>query len=110
MDLSQLDTLCSELALTAKRLKALCDSNSQGSIAVTKEPTIDVLVPPARVENLEYEIALAHSSLSGISSRLETLLAGPASFIQSLATQVCQCTSLCQQDVSCPLDTNQLSL
>lgn len=90
MDLSQLDTLCSELALTAKRLKALCESSNQGSIAVTKEPTTDVLVPPARAENLEHEIALAHSSLSGISSRLETLLAGPASFIQSLATQVCQ--------------------
>ncbi|EMD93908.1 hypothetical protein COCC4DRAFT_31081 [Bipolaris maydis ATCC 48331] len=87
MDLSQLDTLCSELALTAKRLKALCESNNQATIAVTKEPTTDVLVPPARAENIEHEIALAHSSLSGISSRLETLLAGPASFIQSLATQ-----------------------
>jgi hypothetical protein len=91
MDLSQLDALCSDLALTAKRLKMLCENGSnQGvSAAVAKEPVAnDVLVPSAVAHNIEHEIALAQSDLSGISLRLETLLGGPASFIRSMATQV----------------------
>lgn len=88
MDLNQLDAISSDLALTAKRLKSLCESSSQGITATNSEPANDVLVPSAMAHNLEHEIALAQSNLNSISSRLETLLAGPASFIRSLAIQV----------------------
>jgi hypothetical protein len=87
MDFNQLDAISSDLALTAKRLKTLCESSSQTITAASNELTNDVLVPSAMAHNLEHEIALAQSNLNSISARLETLLAGPASFIRSMATQ-----------------------
>ena len=88
MDLSQLDAISSDLALTAKRLKTLCESSNRGITIANSELTNDILVPSAIPHNLEHEIALAQSNLKSISSRLEALLASPASFIRSMATQV----------------------
>ena len=91
MDFNQLDAISSDLALTAKRLKTLCENSGQAITTANNEPTNDVLLPSAMAYNLEHEIALAQSNLNSISSRLETLLAGPASFIRSMATQVGEC-------------------
>ncbi|KAL6159867.1 hypothetical protein ACJBU6_02283 [Exserohilum turcicum] len=87
MDLTQLDALCSDLAFTAKRLRALCSSTHITATANGSEPTNNLLVPSDDAQNLEHEITAAQNSLCGISSRLETLLVGPSSFIRSMAMQ-----------------------
>lgn len=94
MDLVNLDALCSDLTVAAKRLKALCDT--YGTINSANGDNIKDLINTAGTNgnNKNDEIAVARGDLCGIASRLQILLASPTCFIRRIATQASQLSKI----------------
>jgi hypothetical protein len=87
MDLDQLDSLCSNLNTATKNIKDLCQSKSNtdsGRNASLTETSAFFAVSPGN----EDAISTEQKNLSSLLTRLQTLIAGPSSFLQQLATQV----------------------
>jgi hypothetical protein len=89
MDLDQLDALCSNLNTATKNIKDLCQSKSDtGSNRNASFAETSALFAVSPDNNNEDAISTARKNLSSLLARLQTLVAGPSSFLQQLATQV----------------------
>lgn len=87
LDLDSLDALCSNLDRATKVVKDLSQRKQNGLGALDASPTGTSNLFNISSDKVD-DMSAAKKTLSSVLVRLQTLVGGPNSFLQQLATQV----------------------